>query len=112
MTMPVIDDAPNVTDLDVLDQHAAVIVELGRMTDGYRVAFGAGFEGSRAQASLMGRRAMLERHRPRRLKEDQHACCTRCTSSPYYTGPVPWPCVDYTDVAAGLVDGLPAPDLT
>ncbi len=110
MTMPVIDDTPQVEGLDPLDQHAAVITELARMTDGYKIAYGAEFEGSRAQASLMGRRAMLSRHQPRKWGADQRVCCPRCTSSPYYTGAVSWPCADYADVSAGLVDGLPAPE--
>ncbi|GLY08225.1 hypothetical protein Acsp01_86040 [Actinoplanes sp. NBRC 101535] len=57
--------------------------------------------------STAARRRTLERHAPR--TSGRFICCPICTSSPYYTGPVRWPCPDYYDAAAPLAEGLACP---
>ena len=56
-----------------------------------------------------GRRRILERHAPAVLHyfpDRPIVYCARC-SGPYHgTRLVSWPCLDFTDAAARLVDGL------
>lgn len=107
--------APDVTDLTPEEQHTAVLAELDRMIDGYQLAFGGEqeFADTRAHASITGRRAILERHSPRqgriasRTTERTATLTTRLCREHSPAGRFGiWPCPDYTDAAAGLVDGL------
>lgn len=86
-------------------QHTTVLGEVDQLVDGYRLAFGGEemFAGSRAHASIMGRRAILVRHRPQSplVAGDVSYCMVNGAT---------WPCADYLNAAAGLVDGLPTMD--
>lgn len=107
---------PDVTGLSPEQQHATVLAALDHMIDGYRLAFGGDpeFAATRAHQSITGRRAILERHQPRQgriafLDTGQTATVdTRLCREHSPTGRLGiWPCPDYINAAAGLVDGLP-----
>lgn len=92
---------PDLTGRRPAAQHRAVIAELDRIVDGYRIAFGSeeAFAASRAHQSIAGRRAILERHRPETDRSSGPWCAHPNTGER-------WPCPDYRDAAAGLVGGL------
>jgi hypothetical protein len=54
---------------------------------------------ARTQASIDGRRRLLARHAPLRSALVEQGWCSTCPARPF-------PCPDYRDTVAGMIDGL------